>query len=75
MDETLILVFLMEGGKVIASEGSLKDIRDCFENGVHFFDATDPEDRSPFIINLDQMVAIRTIDRSKVFKGPSKFTM
>lgn len=75
MDDSLVLVFLMDGGRVIASEGSLKDIRDCFENGIRYFNATDPEDLTPFLINLDQVLAVRTVDRSKVFKGESRFMM
>lgn len=69
MDDSLVLVFLMEGGRVIASEGDLDKVKDC----GGWFPAIDPEDLSPFIINLDQVLAVRTIARTKVFKGQSRF--
>lgn len=70
-----ILIFLMLGGAMLASEGTIHSVTEYLNRDQEFFLATRPDDGVQYIINLHMALSINSVPRESVMAGPNKIVV
>ena len=83
MEQTdTVLLFLMEGGSVMASEGRLDEFRGLDKDNsgfsfstVLFYQALHPITNQMYLINVNKIVSVQEVSRESVKLGPNKVVL
>ena len=68
-----VLLFLMEGGAVMASEGSVDSFWNSVDgHGKTWYKAIHPITFQVFVINMEKIVSVQEVPRESVRMGPNK---
>ena len=69
-----VLLFLMDGGALMSSEGTFKSFTRDTEpmKGVGFIPCIHPVNMQIFLINLAKIVSVQEVPRKSVHIGPNK---
>jgi hypothetical protein len=70
-----VLLFKMVTGVLLASEGTLEQVKYAGEQGWMLFWAQNPLDQSYYLIGLACVEAVQLVEREKLMQGPQKVFM